>query len=77
MSFAFEGTFTSVGVALKFISRQHAPAEVIQYIERAVMGLKGAVHIKANGHLFDGPGSYRTSTCGIVVEEVNLISEVA
>lgn len=75
MSFAFEGTFTSAEVARKFIVKQACPGLVIEFIRAALGGIKGAVHIKACGHLYNG--DYQNSNCTIVVEGVNLISEVS
>lgn len=75
MSFAFEGTFTNAAVAYKFVVKQACPGLVIEFITAALRGVKGAVHVKACGHLYNG--DYQNSNCTIVVEGVNLISEVS
>lgn len=66
MSFSFEFV-ASVPDAKKIIEQEHAPHEVKLFIHQALRGCKieGWVHIKANGHLYDG--DYQTSTAVISV----------
>lgn len=74
MSFSFSFVAATKAQARELLARQHAPANVKDFVRTAIDNLVDAdersprvISVKANGHLCDSQGSYSTSTANVEV----------
>jgi hypothetical protein len=69
MSFNFDFVATQKDAAA-IVESEHAPECVKGFLQMGLLAFKPEdyVHVKAIGHLFDGPGSYDRSSADLCVE---------
>ena len=74
MSFSFDFKCVNAATAREVLKTQYCPGPVLAFIEKALEGIAGPVHVRAQGHLYSG--DYNMSNCALHVEPI-MFTDVA
>ena len=68
MSFSFDFKCVNATTAREVLKTQNAPEPVVAFVEKALEGIAGPVHVREQGHLYNG--DYNMSNCALHVEPI-------